>query len=111
MENEISINNKMVLADDKHQIFDLIADETLSMRQLDSKYVKVKFDIKYEGDEEYRLALITNSVNSSTQINVRNMVVPLYENEELSVCIYNNSNFKGLTINKGDVIASIVIGF
>lgn len=111
MENEILIDSKMVLADDKHQIFDLVSTETLSLRQLDSKYIKVKFNIEYEGDEKYRLALITNSVNSSTQINVRNMVIPLYEGNELSVCVYNNSNFKGLTINKGDVIASIVIGF
>lgn len=111
MDYEIQINENMIFADEKYQIYDLIADENIKLRQLESGYIKTNLDIKLEYPDDYKLVLITNSVNSNEQINVRNMFLPIYNNSELKICIYNNSNFKGLSINKGDVVGAIVIGF
>ena len=110
MNKEMKVNSRMIFADDKYQIFDLISSETVNLRQLDSKYINVDFSAEFE-QNEVKLVLLTNSVNSDTQINVRNMFIPIMNKEPISVCIYNNSNFKGLTIHKGDVIGSIVFGF
>lgn len=110
MEREMKVNDYMVFADDNFQIFDLVAEENCVLRQLDSRSVKVSFKTQYE-DLEYRLVLITNSVNADPQINVRTVFTPLYNNMDLRVCVYNNSNFRGLTIKKGDILGSVVFGF
>lgn len=110
MNKEMTVNCDMIFADDKYQIFDLISSEDVNLRQLDSKYVKVDFKAEFENND-VKLVLITNSINSDAQINVRNMFIPIMNNKPISICIYNNSNFKGLTIHKGDIIGSIVFGF
>lgn len=110
MNSEMKVNCEMVFADEKYQIFDLISSEDVNFRQLDSKYVNVDFKAEFENDESV-LVLVTNSLNSNPQINVRNMFIPITNNKSISICVYNNSNFKGLSIHKGDVIGSIVFGF
>ena len=110
MNSEMNVNCEMVFADEKYQIFDLISSEDVNFRQLDSKYVSVDFKAEFENNESV-LVLVTNSLNSNPQINVRNMFIPITSNKPISICVYNNSNFKGLSINKGDVIGSILFGF
>ena len=112
LEKEIHINSSLMFADEKYQIYQLISNEDVTLRQLDSKKVTVDLQISYEDPEKYRLVLITNHPDANSQISVRNEFIPLYaEKYPFQICIYNNSNFKGLTIHKGDILGSLVFGF
>lgn len=120
MDKLININCELVYADDKYQIYDMLSDENITLRQLECAKVKVNLKIEFENpilkmefenSDDYILAFFTNSNNANEQINVKNSFMPITNNGSYCVTIYNISNFKGLTIKKGDIIGSVVIGY
>lgn len=111
MDKLININCELVYADDKYQIYDMLSDENITLRQLECAKVKVNLKVEFENPDDYMLSFFTNSNNANEQINVKSSFIPMVSGGNYYITIYNISNFKGLTIKKGDIIGSVVIGY
>ena len=105
---EFESSEDILFADDNFQVYELRSAESFNLKQLEGKKnVLTNLIIK---TNKPRIGMISGAEDSNIFISIVNMPIMITDETQIKVNIYNNSYFKGISVQKGDILGTLTIG-
>lgn len=104
---EFESTEPILFGDNNSQVFLIKAAENIKLRQLEGK--KDVLTQLVINTSEPRIGFITGCKEADIHISIVNMPIFLENETVVKVNIYNNSDFRGINILKGDILGTLII--